>query len=132
MKTSVWAHSVRPPRFVPAVGEASGRPQTAETVPHAPPVGAALIRQDEPPGLRSKQSYASADDPAECVVWTRLQRWNVRGVVGTAPYAANCVRGERRGAHPLRGKSAPYGDGERRADRPRYGWVRRCGDADGH
>ena len=57
-------------RHPPApVGAASGRLQTAETAPHAhPAVGAALIRKDEPPGLRSKQSYASADDPAGCVV----------------------------------------------------------------
>ena len=71
---------------MPAVGAHSVRPPPVGAALSAPPVGAALIRQDEQPGLRSKQSYASADNPAMSVVTTRSQRWNVRGVEGAAPY----------------------------------------------
>ncbi len=97
----------------PAVGAASGRQQAAPATPHAPTVGAALIRKDEQPGLRSKQSPGGRSSRVRCIDPVAASE------PGWICLAANCVRAERRDAHPLRGKSVPYG-GNGPADCRRY------------
>ena len=125
-----------------------------------PAVGAALIRQDEQPGLRSKQSPAGRSSHVRCSdpvaalecsgrrgrrplqpyptvapAISRQTRYDVHTASVVAARldlpTANCVHIERRsdvGILRDSSSSLPTGTGGRRADSPRYGWVRRCGE----